>query len=561
MAENIQDAKSELAWLRFHDFIKRELEKIGREPWVTVYEQHRTETENDAFFCALMPLEGVSEALKDPSWDLRIGAGGPGCMNFCISGTERTEYFRYGNNQGLEPLVLCRSFLGGQQSTIEIAEEFRLFHNLLHDDRNGRYVKFDGNGDEEDVVLVLDNQVRIRLKHLKQFLTIKDMALAVFFDRARFSALAMEDLGLEHESNSVANKDHCYLASIADFRHAGLRKEKKITIGQLLGKKIVLGGRKEQSDFWPYDDKKKEFAEFIMGSDEDGNDLVYTSDPEALANYFGKNPGAPHYLTPVHFRPEVLDKYFSNPEKFSVEDGYLRCGGLWGLQMDNNNDKYVVVFLGDLGRDLHYSEQLYWKSFNIQPQGPISQVQWKRGFLAEFADPDKVDLKFKSVLSQFREKWRNRFGWDLLQPFSEKDMHYEKALHLPSKEDHAEFDPQVLALTKLLIDSLNEVEIEKALPNSSLGMKGISKLAEFLNVNGVQGYETHVRFLRDLQDLRSTGVGHRKGKNYEKAARAFDLDGHGLVKGFAVILSEAIRMLKFLESELLAPDLPLQEDG
>jgi hypothetical protein len=67
---------------------------------------------------------------------------------------------------------------------------------------------------------------------------------------------------------------------------------------------------------------------FIIGEDEDGDLIEHTSDPHVLANYFGANPVAPHYLTPVHFHKRVLNKYYEEPGRYSVEDSLLRCGKL-----------------------------------------------------------------------------------------------------------------------------------------------------------------------------------------------------------------------------------------
>jgi len=77
--------------------------------------------------------------------------------------------------------------------------------------------------------------------------------------------------------------------------------------------------------------KPKQYQDFIIGSDAKGQPIKHTSDSEKLANHFGKNSDAPNYLTAVYFRPEVLSKYYADPAKYSVEDGYLRCGGLWGI--------------------------------------------------------------------------------------------------------------------------------------------------------------------------------------------------------------------------------------
>ncbi len=68
---------------------------------------------------------------------------------------------------------------------------------------------------------------------------------------------------------------------------------------------------------------------------------------------------------------------------------------MWGIRIDNNNPDYVCVFLGDLGRDLPEKDQIYWKSYNIPPEGEISETYFRRSFLGQFADPSSEDLIFK----------------------------------------------------------------------------------------------------------------------------------------------------------------------
>jgi hypothetical protein len=111
----------------------------------------------------------------------------------------------------------------------------------------------------------------------------------------------------------------------------------------------------------------------IIATDTSGRPIRHTCNPEKLANYFDKNPNAPQYLTPVFFGAEVLAKYYDDTRKYSVEDGYLRCGSLWGLQVDNDHTDVVVVFLGDLGRALSETERNYWLSFDITREGRTIQ--------------------------------------------------------------------------------------------------------------------------------------------------------------------------------------------
>ena len=86
--------------------------------------------------------------------------------------------------------------------------------------------------------------------------------------------------------------------------------------------------------------------------------MIIISTP-VLADYFGKNKGAPHYLTPVYFDKAVLQKYFGSSSEYEVQDSAIHKHGYWRLRFDNNSPGHVCVFLGDLGRDIPHSEQIY----------------------------------------------------------------------------------------------------------------------------------------------------------------------------------------------------------
>ncbi|MCW3046959.1 MAG: hypothetical protein JWO74_1243 [Solirubrobacterales bacterium] len=98
---------------------------------------------------------------------------------------------------------------------------------------------------------------------------------------------------------------------------------------RLFGKRLLPPPPLEASGIPPFK-PEKEYEQFVIGTDT-GEEVRVTSDPAELANYFGANPGNPHYLTPVYFRREVLNKYYADPDRYTVEDGYVRCAGLWGL--------------------------------------------------------------------------------------------------------------------------------------------------------------------------------------------------------------------------------------
>jgi hypothetical protein len=296
---------------------------------------------------------------------------------------------------------------------------------------------------------------------------------------------------------------------------------------------------KEQSAFWGYEKKKeKEYVDFIVGIKSDGNEKLKSSKAQ------------PDYLVPVHFRKQVLDKYYQQSCKYSVEDGYLRCGGLWGMQMDNHHKDKVIAWLGDLGRDLPYKEQLHWKSYNIPPAGRCSQTFFKRQILAEFADSDNPEHIFKSHYAELSNICKANLGWPLLLPLVKGDAHYLRSVRIPSSNEQKDFDDLVLALSKILIDSLNENEILKLIPASehSETTGSIRRLEKMLVVRKINNYEDHIEFLRNLQSLRSSGTAHRKGWEYEKLSNEMGLGGDTLQRDFETILIKSIRFLEYLIS-------------
>ena len=281
------------------------------------------------------------------------------------------------------------------------------------------------------------------------------------------------------------------------------------------GLKILEPPRREKAGIPPFDTLKPEtYHEFIIDEDADGEPVKHTCDPDQLANYFGKNPDAPHYLTPVFFRRDVLKRYHDQPPKFSITDGYLSCGGLWGLQLDNNHPDYVMVFLGDLGEELPESERTYWLTFNVAPTGGPSETLIRRAIRGEWANPQAPDLRFKSAYDRFNRKWQEQFGWPLFKEPERDDAHVLQRLRVPLDEGQPEFEDQIVGLTKVLVDALNEQEIQKQLPNKVSNEKGISKLERWMGQQDYPSVEDDIAFLRRLQHLRSKLAAHRKGSDY-----------------------------------------------
>jgi hypothetical protein len=261
----------------------------------------------------------------------------------------------------------------------------------------------------------------------------------------------------------------------------------------------------------------------------------------------------------------VLKKYFDHLEKYQISDGYLSCAGLWGLQIDNDSADRVTVFLGDLGQTLSPDEQLYWRHYNIVPLGDgkdLSVTTIRRAFQGEFADPSSPELVFKWRLTSFTEQWEKKFGWQLIRTLRDDDAHIFKNLRLPLTRSMVEFEDQLLGLTKLLVDSLNDREIAKALGGALLGEKSISKLERFLTTMTYPSVQRDIDFLRLLQEARSQGAAHGKGNSFKKVAEKLGLTKTATDEVFSALLRCVIEMFDdltvfFLTAPPAPPALPV----
>ena len=126
------------------------------------------------------------------------------------------------------------------------------------------------------------------------------------------------------------------------------------------------------------------------------------------------------------------------------------------------------------------------------------------------------------------------------------DMYTLNQIRRPLNESQMEFDQLVLMLCKLVIDSLNEKGICSELNAIDSDTKGISKLEQWLSEHEVAQYEEHIRFLRDLWELRSSGSGHRKGRQYKKVTERFGISEMNLPDAYDEILSKTDSYLKFM---------------
>lgn len=468
----------------------------------------------------------------------------PGVTVYGAWDSGEAAYYKWGNNASIEPLVIKRDYNDLARDNIEIVEEFRFLFNLYYNSQSKEYV--DLENDTSVVKISDDNLVSIHKRYLKSYLAIKNMALIIHID-SRCTDI-VEDI-FPTDSFDYRNDDNTVFYTVNIGRgHNGIQEE---NFSILFGEKVLFGCKLKDCNIWPYNEKKQ-YIEFIVGVDDNGRELHYTCDPSKLSNYFGANPDAPHYLTPIFFDSAVLSKYYSNPEKYKVDDGIIRCGTLWSLYIDNQNTGYVSAYLGDLGRNLpSEQEQHYWRGFNKALDAKLSATKFKRDFMALPTSSQSQDFVFKNTYVKTNRQFAEKAGWPLFLELDEQDRYNFEGLRIPINNSIVEMDMLVLSLVKVLLDSLNEKEIVSHLTGTYEKLVGsISKLEVWFQEKQLTGYQGHIKFLRNLQELRSSGTGHRKGKSYQKISKVFDIQKENYTETFSNILESATLFLNYISTHI-----------
>lgn len=375
--------------------IRRDFESQGDGPWTTVHDSTYSGGFNIGMYCALASPNRRTEALERLGWLLRKTDGAPGFSQSREDDAWVATYLPNGSHHSdVEPLVLVREYYGAAETEYEIDQQFRLFHNLRYDPEARTFVKMNEDGTQTLAVRFDGEKIEIRTALLKRYIAARGMDLLLFIDSKVYSDTPpVSDETQKFTTGNVGGDLVFFENRWGSSGAYGSR---------YCATKVVEHGPITSCGIWPYEEEDDHFPEFIIGEDEHGKEVRFSCNPDLLANYFGKNPDAPHYLTPVHFRREVLQKYYDNPEIYSVEDGYLRCASLWGVQIDNDHDDRVLMFLGDIGRDLPAAERDHWRAYMTGPDAAMSETNIRRSFLAQATNPEIVDLTFRRAYRDLR---------------------------------------------------------------------------------------------------------------------------------------------------------------
>ena len=476
----------------------------GDGPWTVIYDDWSFKGKaNGGQFIALSQLNMRERVIRDVGWDIRKGEGIPG---FVDDGTE-VRYFRSGSLPEFEPLVVLQEFFGVVPDELNISEDFRFLMRLWRDPKSRNYYEIQESGDKELAIRISGERIEVRTPLLKRYLAARQLDAVLYID---------SNVGIDYDGDP-ADLDDFYELTFSpesltcSSRYVWRDRSQSGRIWtRFLAKRIIKAPPREKCRIWPWDKVgADEYPEFIISEDEFGEPVRWTCNPDSLQDYYGKNPDAPHYLTPVFFKPDVLSRYYDSDD-YEVRDSYLSCGQLWGVSLDNGCLDYVSVFLGDIGRDIPQSHWDHWKAHNIAPLGRMSEAAIRRSFFNQSVESGNPEHRFKRAYRDLQEKWEAAWGWRLHRRAEELDAGVFSRLRIPVNESEAEFRVQLHNLALILVDLLNEKSLIQGMGRVS-GERGLDKLKRFLVSNEYEYVDRDIPLLRKVQQMRSRIAAHASG--------------------------------------------------
>ena len=519
--------------------------------WSTVAQSHRFKKDDiryDYFTISVIAETCDSKILlSDHNWLTDVKFGNQQVweyhdgINFDFNSLEEKDGVK------IEPFIILREL--GNETGFELIQDFILFYNLYFNKEERIYKATNEAGEETDVVRVNNNEedekIEIRTNYLKNFLNFKNKILIRQHDHnAHISKNLLESKMSRCETDHVV--DDCNFMLITDEFHASINDEEYVS--RLLGKDTIPPSTKKKHLL----DGNKEYQKFIIGITKDGDKIEESCNEEELVNHFEKSSIL--YIKPVFFKREVLKKYQDMPSKFTVTPSHLSCENFWMLPIFTDSEKLVYVYLGDLGRIPH-NEQMHWKIYNVQPEGGIPELMFQRDFGAEFIESNDLIYQFKNTLSETQKNFSDKFGFILFKPLNGKDEFITKCIRIPVNNEQNEFELQLGYLAKMLPDSIDVKSLKKQFKTKDQRYQEVNKSKRSIQILKLFFEKENissdlVQILYKIQQIRSSGIAHRKGKEYERISEKYDLNKIKKIEFFKKSISDLTVAFKNINSQL-----------
>lgn len=468
------------------------------------------------------PLELREWDMMHDSWGINYEWGDKG--NLWLSPPFEND--RGAVYRSAEAIVVQRSFAGFTEGRnyFEILQKLTQAFDLHFVAHKKAWCRLDANGDIEPVVQHYQLPEG-RHGYVGYAITIKRSVLNTFLVAGRYKAICAFDFtrtdpgsfsgwGEGREQSDISDEGLIYRLTIQPRVGSYLRGV------QILDTTETLEQIKHRLQ---HGEEPKQYASFIAFDAKNNVVADISCAPGATANYFTKSD-LPYEVTPAFFKPEVLQKYRADTEKYRFDERTIYCRGSWSLKTyDINEEGQVHTYLVYL-RDLPFQEQLYWKSFNEKPKGTISKRAFttdiKGDFYQEYNSLQSI-LALARRLDDAKVKW-----WTL------KNKELLDTIHYPATDNADEWAEEILRLDQLIVEGFNEKWLRKTSEDLRAAVEAKdASLVLMMKLLPSAGFEEDqakalVQPLRELHHLRSKVKGHAKGTE-AKQLQSDALKKHG----------------------------------
>jgi len=547
-----QDKQDVLSFLSFKDwFAAQETQNNG---WTVVaqsWEDEQIDRKSSFFtFSALLSMNDgcLEKLLSTHEWDVTTEDFGQ---------PNEIVFQKQFNGMEFQTFIIYRQFHSYIPDAFELIQEFLLYHNTFYVADKKEYHCITDDGNILPIVRIKrekeNQEISVDTDYLRCYLAATQCYLVRYHDIIRTTSEDIRDqvINLQRQLNQYEQSGNVILPAIKNsvsiFCTALLSNSwhpNNRGMSNLRGKDIVIPNKRNISS--------KKYVSFIVQRNDQGEEVEATCNANELSSYF-VDRGTPHFLTPVFFKKTVLIKYYQEPRRYQVSNNSVGCLDLWGLPIDLTQADLIQVWLGDLGR-MPYSEQLHWRQFNVAPRGTITKERFQRDFMAMPANPcDDPIYDFRTVFEKLQELSKNKHAESLFKTLDDGDQHLYQTLHIPLTEEQKEFDELVIALAKIVADSLNvsllSSETGKKIDPKSEIKGSIDLLGVYLEKMQLDESEREqvLRAFRAVQTIRSSGAAHSKNpKEFAKALKKFDLENLPNSEKFRKLIVDITQSLQCL---------------
>lgn len=449
--------------IEFKDYIYK-YSNIEKEQWVTIFKQEKNSKdniENDLYTFSVLTdnnENNINKILENDSWGFSIDNFGKSYFGKRYAKGKESIYFHSGENDDdslFEYLIACRTFNGKYESTIEINPKLIWYRNLV--EYNDEFID-----PELDEVIIRKNKnfIEVQKSYLKDFLSAYNKCCVICFDHRRFFSI---DSKLAYENKNISNND-MILSYVKNSYNYNEKNGFSSILGKIILRPFINPIHKEYLEYT----QEKQYENFIIDQDKNtGETIEFTCDEEKLSNYFGANPNAPHFLTPIFFNKRVLNYYISDTRNYSIKDSLIIYLDKWSLPYTINEVDKVVVWLGDLGR-IPFEEQKKWKVYNELPNGKIEKNFYKRQILNEWTESSIGEKGLFNRIEKLSHLFEKKYGYKLFIELSNADKEIEDALLIPASNSIPVYQNFLIQLSKVTVERINKKEITKNLSKEKI---------------------------------------------------------------------------------------------